>query len=82
MAFRRKQRDLNEAQHDPDFIFYVGRLVGASEVTSYWLRMQTDNPEFAEMGQRLGAVVKWFLDSPEEPVTKILPPPKPHDYQS
>lgn len=74
MAFRRKQRDLNELQQDPHFPFYVGRLMGASEMVSHWLTLQ-ESPEAVEMGNRLGVVVGWFLlDEPEEAVTKIITP--------
>ena len=72
---RRKQKDLQALQHDYNFLFYVGRLVGAAEVTSYWLQMQTEDPQSNEMGRRLGMVTTWFLsDEPDSEITQILPP--------
>lgn len=73
---RRKPRPVEEIQTDPDFAFYVGRLVGASEMASWWLQMQQQG-ESQEMGKRLGMVVGWFLtDEPDKEQTLVLPPPK------
>jgi hypothetical protein len=78
--FRRKKAvDLSELQSNPHFPFYVGRLVGAAEVTSHWLSLQ-HGTEYQEMGQRLGMVVNWFLPGgpaemgTAEYPTAILPP--------
>jgi hypothetical protein len=78
MLRRRKHRDLIEIQQDPHFPFYVGRLMGASEMISHWLSLQPD-PEAQEFGKRLNKIVGWFLtEELEDPeITKILPPPKP-----
>ena len=74
---RRKPRPVEEIQTDPDFAFYVGRLVGASEMASWWLQMQQQG-ESQEMGKRLGMVVGWFLtDEPDNEQTLVLPPAKP-----
>ena len=82
MSLRRnKGIDLSELQSNPHFPFYVGRLVGASEVTSHWLSMQ-HGTEQQEMGRRLGMVVGWFLPGGTDDVgtseypTAIMPPPK------
>jgi len=75
---RRKQDDvdLSELQSNPHFPFYVGRLVGAAEVTSHWLGLQ-DDPRSVEMGRRLGTVVAWFLpggvEGTSEYPTAIIP---------
>ncbi len=82
MKLRRKQRDLDQLQHDPEFLFYVGRLVGAAETTSHYLMLQDNIIQAQEMGRRLGMVTGWFLT--DEPVngnteiTQILPPPRPN----
>lgn len=71
---------LSEMQTNPHFPFYVGRLVGAAEVTSHWLLLQQSNPQAQEMGRRLGMVVGWFLPggpddmSTSEYPTQIMPP--------
>jgi hypothetical protein len=73
---RKKQYDLSELQTDEHFPFYVGRLVGAAEVTSNWLVMQQGS-EYQEMGRGLGAVVAWFLPNDGHTVsqdTLVLPP--------
>jgi hypothetical protein len=77
MRRRRKQRDLEDLQQDPHFPFYVGRLMGASEMISHWLQIQQD-PECQEMGKRLNKIVGWFLTDELEDteITKILPPAK------
>lgn len=68
MAFRRKkQRDLAELQTDPYFPFYVGRLVGAAEMTSHWLQLQPGS-DGKDMGMRLAIVVGWFLTDETLPV--------------
>jgi hypothetical protein len=74
MAFRRKkQRDLGELQTDPHFPFYVGRLVGAAEMTSHWLQLQPDNYD-KDMGKRLAMVVGWFLTDEVLPVDQNTVP--------
>lgn len=74
---RRKPKPVEEIQQDPDFTFYVGRLVGASEMASWWLQMQSEQ-QSQEMGKRLGMVVGWFLsDEPDDAVTMTLPALKP-----
>jgi hypothetical protein len=74
---RRKEVDLSELQTNEHFPFYVGRLVGASEVTANWLKMQ-QGAEMQQMGQGLGAVVQWFLPGGQQETseypTAILPP--------
>jgi hypothetical protein len=77
--FRRKPANLSELQSNPHFPFYVGRLVGAAEVTSHWLSLQQGS-EYQEMGRRLGTVVGWFLPEQghmgtSEYSTAVLPPP-------
>jgi hypothetical protein len=70
MAFRRKQREMVELEQDPNFAFYVGRLIGASEMTAFWLQLQA-GADAKEMGRRLNRVVAWFLtDEIDEPATK------------
>ena len=70
-------------QTNPNFPFYVGRLVGAAEVTAHWLSLQ-EQPQAKEMGRRMGMVVGWFLpggaddmDTSEYP-TGIMPPTRHH----
>lgn len=77
---RRKQRDLAELQTDPHFPFYVGRLVGAAEMTSFWLQLGDQMPETQEMGRRLSTVVGWFLEDKPEPVN-LYPPAEAADTQ-
>jgi hypothetical protein len=78
LKLRRKQRDLDQLQHDPEFLFYVGRLVGAAETTSHYLQLQDNIIQSQEMGRLLGKVTGWFLT--DEPVsvnteiTQVLPP--------
>ena len=79
---RNKSVDLSELQSNPHFPFYVGRLVGAAEVTSHWLLLQDHNAQSQEMGRRLGMVVGWFLPGGTDDIgtseypTAIMPPPK------
>lgn len=80
MSIRKKKVDLSELQTNEHFPFYVGRLVGAAEVTSNWLCMQQGS-EMQEMGRGLGTVVSWFLPGSAkgntlDDTTLILPPPK------
>ena len=82
MRKRNREHDMSELQSNPHFPFYVGRLVGAAEVTSHWLSLQED-PKSVEMGRRLGMVVGWFLPGGPENMgtseypTAILPPTSP-----
>jgi hypothetical protein len=46
---------------DPQFVLMIGRLVGASEMTSWWLTLR-DDTESKEVGKRLGEVVDWFFE--------------------
>ena len=59
---------------DPNFEYYIGRLIGASEMVSHWMQLRED-PEAKEMGRRLGMVVAWFLDerprSPRTPAVRV-----------
>jgi hypothetical protein len=74
MPFRRKQREMVELEQDPNFAFYVGRLIGASEMTAFWLQLQA-GADAKEMGRRLNKVVGWFLtDEMEEPPAPTFPP--------
>jgi hypothetical protein len=82
MAFgRRKQREMIELEQDPNFAFYVGRLIGAAEMTSHWLVFQQGN-DAKDMGRGLSRVVSWFLtedmEEPPPPVTRAaqISPPK------
>lgn len=84
LSFRRSR------DKDPNFEYYIGRLIGASEMVSHWMQLRED-PEAKEMGKRLGMVVAWFLDErprsprtpavrsrevaePDEEVTLVKPP--------
>lgn len=69
---RRHERDVADLIDDPRFPFYVGRLIGAAEITAYWLVIQ-DGADAREMGRRLGAVVDWFVA--EEGHNRFLIPP-------
>jgi hypothetical protein len=60
MSFFRRQRSLDELMQDPYFSYYVGRLIGGSEMTSHWLQLQEGRDQ-QEMGRRLGVIVGWFL---------------------
>ena len=71
---RLRQRKYTELQDDQHFPFYVGRLLGAAEMTSHWMTLQ-ESPETVDMGKRLAMVAGWFYtDEPEEAVTKVLSP--------
>ena len=52
---------------DPQFVLMIGRLVGAAEMTSWWLTLR-DDAESKEVGRRLGDVVDWFFEG-ERPAT-------------
>ena len=62
----RRPRALQEMTADPQFVLMIGRLVGAAEMTSWWLTLRDDD-ESKEVGRRLGDVVDWFFegDRPE-----------------
>ena len=64
----RRPRSLQEMTEDPQFVLMIGRLVGASEMTSWWLALREDM-ESQEVGRRLGEVVDWFFEGerPEPP---------------
>jgi hypothetical protein len=74
---------MDELQSDPNFPYYVGRLMGASEMTSHWLMLQ-QNPDAQEMGRGLATVVNWFLTDVDisqtvtdrDTLKKALSPPK------
>ena len=72
--FRRKPRPGRELLADPDLLFYVGHLTGASELVAHWLRLR-ENEEERQMGGRLYAASSWFYerDSTSQD-TLILPP--------
>lgn len=57
----RRPRSLQEMREDPQFVLMIGRLVGAGEMTAWWLALR-DETESKEMGRRLGEVVDWFFD--------------------
>jgi hypothetical protein len=46
---------------DPQFVLMIGRLVGAAEMTSWWMTLR-DDTELKEVGRRLGEVVDWFFE--------------------
>lgn len=74
----KKRKPESPQEHDPMFLFYVGRLVGASEVASSWLLLQND-PTMKEMGKSLDAVGSWFLATvprTSQEITQIIPPRK------
>lgn len=61
----KSQREIVELEEDPNFPFYVGRLVGAAEMVSHWLALKREVPEAQEMGRRLNMIVDWFMvDTP------------------
>jgi hypothetical protein len=55
-------------------VLMIGRLVGASEMTSWWLTLR-DDTESKEVGKRLGEVVDWFFegDRPDRARTNETP---------
>ena len=57
----RRPRLLPEMTTDPQFVLMIGRLVGAAEMTSWWLTLR-DDAESKEVGRRLGEVVDWFFE--------------------
>jgi hypothetical protein len=59
MTFFRRARTFDNLLQDPKFPFQVGRLAGATEMTSHWLLLQED-VQAKELGRRLGEVVDWF----------------------
>lgn len=66
--FSRQPRDMAELMKDPQFFARSWRLIGFSEMISYWL-MQQELPEAVEFGNRLNNVVSWFfVDKPVEGV--------------
>ena len=67
---------MEELQQDPNFPYYVGRLMGASEMTAHWLTLQ-QNPDAQEMGQRLMMVAGWFLTDADVDQTPPPGPPNP-----
>ena len=56
----RRPRSLQEMTADPQFVLMIGRLVGAAEMTSWWLTLR-DDAESKEVGRRLGEVIDWFF---------------------
>lgn len=57
----RRPRLLQDMTDDPQFVLMIGRLVGAAEMTSWWLALRQDT-ESQEVGHRLGDVVDWFFE--------------------
>lgn len=57
----RRPRSLQEMREDPQFVLMIGRLVGAGEMTAWWLALREDT-ESKEMGRHLGEVVDWFFE--------------------
>ena len=74
--FRRKPRPVKELLADPELLFYVGHLTGASEMIAHWLRLR-ENEEERQMGNRLYAASSWFFDRDSASQdTLILTPPR------
>jgi hypothetical protein len=65
----RRARSLQEMTEDPQFVLMIGRLVGASEMTSWWLTLR-DDAESKEVGRRLGEVVDWFFEGDRREMTR------------
>ncbi len=57
----RRPRSLQEMREDPQFVLMIGRLVGAAEMTSWWLTPR-DDTESKEVCRRPGEVVDWFFE--------------------
>jgi hypothetical protein len=71
--FSRQPRDMAELMNDPQFFARAWRLIGFSEMISYWL-MQQQQPEAIEFGNRLGGVVSWFFV--DKPIDEVIAPRK------
>jgi hypothetical protein len=58
-----KLRQNREMLDDPNFLFMVGRLVGAAEAASILLSGEnTNKAELQNVGKRLDMTARWFLD--------------------
>jgi len=66
----RRAKSYGEMIADPAFVYQIGRLIGAAEMSSKLLSSSSD-PEAKAVANGLGNVVNWFF-SPEEPQTKAI----------
>lgn len=81
--FGRKPKTYGEMVADPAFVYQIGRLVGAAEMSSRLLADSTD-PSAQSIGSALGTAAEWFfrsdpnLSNPpirsSEPTTLVRPP--------
>ena len=58
---KRRARTLEDLLNDRQFPYYVGKLVGATEMVSHWLKLR-DDAEAKAVGEKLGEVVGWFFE--------------------
>jgi hypothetical protein len=66
-----KLRQNREMLDNPNFLFMVGRLVGAAEAASLLLTGENSNQaELREVGKRLDKTARWFLE-----IDRDLPTP-------
>ena len=74
---RRDQKRIDEVLLHPSFPYQMGRLIGASELASYWMSIHED-VEIRRMGERLGNVAAWFFhdETWDEGATTLVIPPK------
>lgn len=63
----RRARSLNDVLEDKNFVYQVGKLVGAAEMTSHWLQLQKENEEAQALGAKLHEVVGWFFEPERNP---------------
>jgi hypothetical protein len=88
--FGRKPKTYGEMIADPAFVYQIGRLVGAAEMSSRLLADSSD-PAAQSIGSALGTATEWFFRSDPNlsnppvrpaapaPPTTVVRPPRPGD---
>ena len=59
----RRMRSGEALLQDPNLLYQVGRIVGASEMTAHLLKLKED-AEVKQIGERLEEAVAWFYEKP------------------
>ena len=62
----RRPRRFETLSSDPQFVYQMGRLVGAAEMAGRLLTTQ-EQPDVQKIGENLTAVVAWFFEQLPSP---------------